>query len=158
MLGVDKLDQLMSYYCFLHKSVKWWRKVFFWITEMCVVNSYIIYQQTLNETKQRPNHLTFRRSLIRDLIEPLLHKKAQSLESSLKVYRLNHRIQHFAEKRKKRRDCVVCSDRGIGERHLTPFVCTTCTDEPALCPGSCFKLYHTKQQHRVCWIKQQYTN
>ena len=147
MLGVDKLDQLMSYYSFLHKSVKWWRKVFFWITEMCVVNSYIIYQQTLNETKQRPNHLTFRRSLIRDLIEPLLHKKAQSLESSLKVYRLNHRIQHFAEKRKKRRDCVVCSDRGIGERHLTPFVCTTCTDEPALCPGTCFKLYHTKQQY-----------
>jgi hypothetical protein len=29
MIGVDKLDQLMSYYSFLHKSVKWWRKVFF---------------------------------------------------------------------------------------------------------------------------------
>ncbi len=29
MLGVDKLDQLASYYSFLHKSVKWWRRVFF---------------------------------------------------------------------------------------------------------------------------------
>ena len=28
MLGVDKLDQLMAYYSFLHKSVKWWRKIF----------------------------------------------------------------------------------------------------------------------------------
>ena len=29
MLGVDKHDQLMAYYSFLHKSIKWWRKVFF---------------------------------------------------------------------------------------------------------------------------------
>ena len=28
MLGVDKLDQLTSYYSVLHKSVKWWRKIF----------------------------------------------------------------------------------------------------------------------------------
>ena len=44
MLGVDKLDQLMSYYCFLHKSVKWWHKVF-WILEVAVVNAYIIYKE-----------------------------------------------------------------------------------------------------------------
>ena len=29
MLGVDKFDQMMSYYSFLHKTIKWWRKVFF---------------------------------------------------------------------------------------------------------------------------------
>lgn len=29
MLGMDKSDQLSSYYSFLHKRVKWWRKVFF---------------------------------------------------------------------------------------------------------------------------------
>ena len=28
MLGVNKLDQMMSYYSFLHKNIKWWRKVF----------------------------------------------------------------------------------------------------------------------------------
>ena len=45
MLGVDKLDQMMSYYSFLHKSIKWWRKVFFWIVEMIVVNAYIIHKK-----------------------------------------------------------------------------------------------------------------
>lgn len=45
MLGVDKLDQLMSYYSFLHKSVKWWRKIFFWCLEVVVINAYIIYQK-----------------------------------------------------------------------------------------------------------------
>ena len=44
MLGVDKLDQMMSYYSFLHKTVKWWRKVFFWILEVATVNAYIIYK------------------------------------------------------------------------------------------------------------------
>ena len=29
MLGVDKMDQLASYYALLRKSVKWCRKVFF---------------------------------------------------------------------------------------------------------------------------------
>ena len=45
MLGVDKLDQLMAYYSFLHKSVKWWRKIFFWLLEVMVINSYIIYKE-----------------------------------------------------------------------------------------------------------------
>ena len=28
MLGVDKIDQMMSYYSFVRKSIKWWRKVY----------------------------------------------------------------------------------------------------------------------------------
>ena len=45
MLGVDKLDQLASYCSFLHKSVKWWRKVFFWCVEVAVINPYIVYKE-----------------------------------------------------------------------------------------------------------------
>ena len=45
MLGVDKLDQLVSYYNFVHRTVKWWRKVFFVIIEVVVVNSHIIYKE-----------------------------------------------------------------------------------------------------------------
>ena len=45
MLGVDKMDQFISYYSFLHKSVKWWRKVFFWTLEVAAVNSYILYKE-----------------------------------------------------------------------------------------------------------------
>ena len=28
--GVDRADQYASTYCFLRKSLKWWRKLFFW--------------------------------------------------------------------------------------------------------------------------------
>ena len=151
MLGVDKLDQLMSYYSFLHKSVKWWRKVFFWMVEMCVVNSYIIFQQTMAETNNsfsHSQHISFRQKLITSLTEPLLLCRAQTINTVVKSHRLNHKTQHYAEKQKKRRDCVVCSSRTNGERHLTAFICTKCIDEPALCPGQCFKMYHTNVNYK----------
>ena len=85
LLGVDKLDQMMCYYSFIHKSVKWWRKVFFWILELTVVNFYIICQHTRNEIKQNSVHLAFRRELIHHLIEPLLTSRLQPL-ISLELY------------------------------------------------------------------------
>ena len=29
MMGVDRMDKMMAYYSFQRKSIKWWRKVFF---------------------------------------------------------------------------------------------------------------------------------
>ena len=37
MGGVDKADQLTSSYCFMRKSCKWWRKIFFWGLEVCAI-------------------------------------------------------------------------------------------------------------------------
>ena len=47
MLGVDKMDQLVSYYSFTHKSVKWWRKVFsgYWRLPQSIHISYIKTRQ-----------------------------------------------------------------------------------------------------------------
>lgn len=44
MGGVDRADQYASTYCFLRKSLKWWRKMFFWGMEMSCINSYILYK------------------------------------------------------------------------------------------------------------------
>ncbi len=72
MLGVDKLDQLASYYSFPHKSVKWWRKVFFWCVEVTAVNSYIIYkEQAQKHGEQVTTHLGYRRQLIEFLFESI---------------------------------------------------------------------------------------
>lgn len=38
MGGVDRADQLVSTYCFLRKSLKWWRKLFFWGLEICSID------------------------------------------------------------------------------------------------------------------------
>ena len=61
MNGVDKADQYTVYYAFVRKSRKWWRKLFSWLFEVAIVNSYILYRITAT----RPSsHSQFRRSVV----------------------------------------------------------------------------------------------
>ena len=47
---VDEADQLISYYGFSHRTVKWWRRVLFHLLDVAVVNTYIIYCQSTTNT------------------------------------------------------------------------------------------------------------
>ena len=40
MAGVDTGDQLQSYYGFSHRTVKWWRWLFFHLIDLAIVNDY----------------------------------------------------------------------------------------------------------------------
>ena len=153
MLGVDKMDQLVSYYSFLHKSVKWWRKVFFGSLEVATVNSYILYKEQETARGVHPmGHLAFRCHLIEILSEPMRCTATCRVRpgprlSSQSLERLQP-IRHFLGKTPKRKDCVVCSKREEGGmRRLTPYQCKTCSDNPALCPADCFEAYHTKKHY-----------
>jgi hypothetical protein len=44
MDGVERSDQYCATYAFIRKFLKWWRKLFFWCFEVCIVNSYILYR------------------------------------------------------------------------------------------------------------------
>ena len=48
MNGVDKSDQYTVYYSFKRRSHKWWQKWFFWLFEVTLVNSFILYQTTVS--------------------------------------------------------------------------------------------------------------
>ena len=150
MLGVDKLDQLVSYYSFPHKSLKWWRKVFFWLVEVAVVNSYVIYKEQKLKHNERPiTHLAYQRSLIDMLTKPV--RSTLRCQVGPRVPPTEKRLQdkpHFLKKDEKRTECIVCSDRKEGQRHLTHFHCCTCTDNPPLCPTECFKIYHTQKNYK----------
>ena len=155
MLGVDKMDQLVSYYSFLHKSVKWWRKVFCWTLEVATVNSYILYKEQAKQQAVRPMaHLAYRRLLIDVLSEPLRSGATPRLRTGPRRSQTIEHLQpvkHFLHKVQKRKDCVVCSNREEGGvRHLTLYVCKTCTSNPALCPSQCFEKYHTQRKYHTC--------
>ena len=49
MNGVDLADQHAVYYSFIRKTVKWWRKVVFWLVETAVLNSYILYKENCTQ-------------------------------------------------------------------------------------------------------------
>ena len=44
--GVDKSDQLLLYYGFSHRTVKWWRRAFFHLLDLAIVNAYILYSNS----------------------------------------------------------------------------------------------------------------
>ena len=144
MLGVDRLDQRMSYYHFVRKSVKWWRKVFFWSEEAAMVNAYIIY--TLHTDAQRKlTHKEFRREVIMSLCEEQRQSRSCHMPRRQDETLERLRGSHFPQTAPSRRDCRICSRRRQGERHLTTTVCGNCSDRPHLCIGECFRRYHTQR-------------
>ena len=102
MLGVDKFDQLMAYYSLLHKSIKWWRKLFFWMLEVVVVNAYIIYQDSNKRSTHGMTHLQFQRDIIQCLVEPLLEEREVSPSVTPSVSAAatkNPKDAHYLEKK-----------------------------------------------------------
>ncbi len=136
--GVDIADQHAVYYSLLRKTVKWWRKLFFWVVETAVVNSYVIHITTLS----RPNHLVYRQSIVERLASQYIasalpHRhpgrlRKRSHPEECDPERLNQQL-YLLDKGSQSHDYVVCSVRAA-ERHRTPYYCKTCADTPSVCP------------------------
>ena len=67
MGGVDKGDQLISYYGFSHRTVKWWRRVLFHLFENAIVNAYILYRLSVQDGRKL-DHKQFRIELAIQLL------------------------------------------------------------------------------------------
>ena len=147
MLGVDRLDKKMAYYSFLHKSVKWWQKVFFWLLEATVNNSYTLYKEAMKKKGICcVTHKTFRKIILNSLAEPMRTSCSSTrTRNPLNLERLRSE-KHTLAKGNKRRDCVVCSRRSGGGRHLTVFYCDSCRDKPSM--AGCFTKYHTQRKYK----------
>jgi hypothetical protein len=69
MHGVDTADQYLAYYPFICKTVKWPKKVFFYLLQCALFNSYVVF------TKSNPNsHKPFLDYLV-DISENLIHTR-----------------------------------------------------------------------------------
>ena len=47
--GVDRSDQMLSYYSFERKTIQWWKKLFFHLFDLAVVNTHILHDKTSNK-------------------------------------------------------------------------------------------------------------
>ena len=70
MGGVDANDQLLKYSHFSKRTIKWWKKVFFRLLNVCMVNAYILYREhkIKHNTPIKFSHTDFRLSVIRQLV------------------------------------------------------------------------------------------
>ena len=145
---VDRSDHYCTSYSFTRKTLKWWRKLFFWLLKVCLVNSFILYKQATHAASFR--HLTYRQRLVEQLVGNVRNKrsKQRGRPSSLNLEERLNKQQHFIAKaaRGHNKDCMVCSKSQ--SRKTTLFYCETCARKPGLHPGACFKAYHTQRNYK----------
>ena len=154
MNGVDISDQYTATYPFTRKTIKWWRKVFFWLIDLCVTNSYAVYREM--EQDKIP-HIAYRRSIVEALAtrylsssppRPRVGRPRKRSHPDTDPERLNGHL-HLLGKRQQR-DCVVCSSQSAsGNRHRSTYYCKTCPNNPSLCPDECFERYHTLHNYKL---------
>lgn len=139
MGGVDKFDQYMASYNISWKSRRWWMKIWFYLIEAAIVNSYIIYKDTW--AKAHPGgtkpmtHLMFRSKLADELIG--------ETKKPLLPFRENEESDHKLMKSSKKnlRRCRYCSTTSKPKRSV--YECVQC--DVALCV-ECFVPFHNEGQ------------
>ena len=154
MGGVDRSDQLLSYYGFSHRTVKWWKRAAFHLIDMAIVNAYIMHTSSTT-TGKKLTHEQFRIELAKEL---LLQASVDVSESTpVSDGRIQRPLppqarlteRHFPDHlpstpcgKKAQTDCVVCSKKRGRGRKTTTYMCKQC--KLPMCPIPCFELYHTK--------------
>ncbi|UYV68477.1 PGBD5 [Cordylochernes scorpioides] len=153
--GVSRSDQIMAYYSFTRKTLKWWKKLFFHLFGLCFVNGNLIYNKANPASRMnlKEFYMAVGESLLKEAIEGLVDARVDSGDK-VEIERLLGR--HFPQKIIIKegsvvwRNCKVCLDcsrhqTGKAARKETHFECKQCS--VSLCIGDCFEKYHTQSEY-----------
>lgn len=141
--GVDRHDQMCSYYPLHRKTVKWWKKVFFQLFMLGIINSQKYYNIKNNTNIRLSNYLIEVANLLA-VPEPVVPPTA--VLESRRLRDGNHfpeRLPPTEHKQNPTSRCVLCctkrDDNGKKIRRESSWKCMEC-DVP-LCI-ECFYPYH----------------
>ena len=84
MGGVDLNDQLAKYSAFNHRSCKCWKKVFFRLLNLAMVNAYVLYrewQKSMGKDIKNLRQVKFCHNIIKGLINEKLARKVSGRKS-----------------------------------------------------------------------------
>ncbi len=110
MGAVDMANRLLMLYSMMRKSYKWWKKLFWFYLEVCIVDSHVVYSMTQSD---KLDLLAFRAKLAEELIGGRIYRARAGRPSSGPVSdRLLNPGEHYLEWSESRPDCVVCSTVG----------------------------------------------
>ena len=131
MNAVDRADQC---YAFVRRCKKWWRKVYFWLLEVTVVNSYVLFKSC--NTQHNITHLEYRRQVIDALAARHIlsapprripgRPRKRPRESCMGDHERLNGQTHLLGKGDSH-SCAVCSNTKEGRRHRSVYYCKTCT-------------------------------
>ena len=144
--GVDKHDQMRSYYGCQLKFRKWWKHVFFFCLDTAAVNAYLLYKTVCHG---KPiSHLMFQLKIIEGLVNN--HKGRKRMGRPILKDQADKRrhLPTKIETARGKRDCTYCKTQGrltVSNHAIqTVYECKKCA--VALCKSrGCFGLFHQEE-------------
>lgn len=146
MGAVDRSDMMLSSVECVRKTVKWYKKVFFHLVDLSLLNAYALYK---TQTGRNISVSDFQQRLIKEIIE--IHHRPQTegrrgRRSTDGDNPLRLIERHFislipgtSKKKNAQRRCIVCAKHD--KRSDTRYMCIKCN--VPLCLNFCFERYHT---------------
>ncbi|GFO18783.1 PiggyBac transposable element-derived protein 4 [Plakobranchus ocellatus] len=158
--GMDKSDQLLSYCPLNCKSVKWWKKPFFHLLTLSLIQSHILSNKYGKIKGQQIQPLDiFVKAVIKGWVDACA-PECPAIGPLTTLDRLNgkHFVTYVPSPPEKTttsyRNCKVCYDKALkagkspkAKRKQIKFWCNKCS--VALFLEPCFKLFHTKRDYTV---------
>ena len=151
MRGVDKGDQLVALYSAGRKSSKAWRRIFFYLLECCILNSYILEghfnARHKDKGRKKRDMKEYKVELATQLIARFTSRKQPGRKRVYDEVRLTTSLNHIAVHTAGKGRCKRCLAKGRRQkkeiRHETRIKCIAC--DVYLCCNharNCFREYH----------------
>ena len=134
MHGVDRADQAISYYDFSRKSLKWWKKLFFYLLNITISNAYKNYLlKPKPSNKETLSSKKFRMNIIKFLLATNIKYQnfAEKKKFSAEISKM-HLLEPIPDKKQRLCSWNDCSKRPI-------YQCKTCIK--TICPEH-FVVFH----------------
>jgi hypothetical protein len=142
--GVDLCDQLRAKYPVGRSSKKWWRYMFHFIINICIINGFITMVESHPESHERGKRfrqLDFRINLAKQLIGSFKCRKVTMHQKSVApVTQDNIETHRLKTLKRKKSTCKYCTKHGEKRRKETIFGCVICNVH--LCCIECHSLFH----------------
>ncbi|KAL8589454.1 hypothetical protein ACOMHN_061665 [Nucella lapillus] len=141
--GVDKHDQMRSYYGSKLKFTKWWKYVFFFCLDTAAVNAYILYKQSVAAPHQK--HVDFQTEIFEGMVAGFNGRKRLGRPCVRDVSVMARHSPFKIQSARGKKDCVLCKQNGrrtpAGNAIQSTYECVIC--KVALCKDrGCFRSFH----------------
>ncbi|XP_043593045.1 piggyBac transposable element-derived protein 4-like isoform X2 [Bombus pyrosoma] len=152
MIGIDRQDQMLACFPVMRKCMKGYRKVFFYLFDIALFNSYILFNKIDSNKKQTyaEYRIEIAQSLLKNIPLPEYKRKGRLTNGDLPERLHGKHWGHFPKhidptpsKLKPSRACKVCTKHK--KRSETTWECKRC--KVALHVPICFERYHTIEDY-----------
>lgn len=136
---VDDIDRQLSMTETIRKCMKWYRKLFFHLTDLMLSDAHSLYKMLASNAMSFPD---FRLCIVREILklDSEITSPLVSPDTRLKGPHFPSSIQEETIGKSIFRQCVLCNM--LKERRRSKYECKICCK--TLCIEICFEIYHTK--------------